>query len=258
MTASPCARSRASRRSTSIQLGTVSKTLAPGAQARVDRRAAATLADEAERAKRLLDDFSPALDQLTLAEFLRRGDYDRHVRRARAVYRARRDRLLARSPRSFPSWRCTASPRACTSSSACRRASSDAAISDEARARVSACRRSRRSGSLRPTKAASSSATDACTKSAVEPATRALAGVVRRHLRALGSKGVQPRGRTDSAGRAVVIASAWRCTIFHASPSRRRMPGRHARVGGGELDWRQCPPSSWIASAGSSRSAFTT
>ena len=49
-----------------------------------------------------LDDFSPALDQLTLAELLTRGHYDRHVRRARAVYRARRDRLLAALARHLP------------------------------------------------------------------------------------------------------------------------------------------------------------
>jgi GntR family transcriptional regulator/MocR family aminotransferase len=59
-------------------------------------------AEEAERAKRLLDDFSPALDQLALAEFLRRGEYDRHVRRARVVYRRRRDRLLARLAEALP------------------------------------------------------------------------------------------------------------------------------------------------------------
>jgi GntR family transcriptional regulator/MocR family aminotransferase len=84
-----------------IQLGTVSKTLAPALRlgwvvVPLD------LADEAERAKRLLDDFSPALDQLTLAEFLRRGDYDRHVRRARVVYRRRRDRLLERLAVELP------------------------------------------------------------------------------------------------------------------------------------------------------------
>jgi GntR family transcriptional regulator/MocR family aminotransferase len=78
-----------------IQLGTVSKTLAPALRLGwvvVPPR----VADEAERAKRLLDDFSPALDQLALAEFLRSGEYDRHVRRARVVYRRRRDRLLER------------------------------------------------------------------------------------------------------------------------------------------------------------------
>ena len=81
-----------------IQLGTVSKTLAPALRLGwvvVPPDAA----DDAEQVKRLLDDFSPVLDQLTLAEFLRRGEYDRHVRRARVVYRRRRDRLLARSRR---------------------------------------------------------------------------------------------------------------------------------------------------------------
>ncbi|MFC7111124.1 hypothetical protein ACFQQB_68440 [Nonomuraea rubra] len=34
-------------------------------------------------------------DQLTLAEFIGSGHYDRHVRRMRQRYRARRDRLVA-------------------------------------------------------------------------------------------------------------------------------------------------------------------
>jgi GntR family transcriptional regulator/MocR family aminotransferase len=36
-----------------------------------------------------------ALDQLTLAEFIASGGYDRQIRRARLVYRRRRDRLAA-------------------------------------------------------------------------------------------------------------------------------------------------------------------
>jgi GntR family transcriptional regulator/MocR family aminotransferase len=75
-------------------LGTVSKTLAPAL--RLGWLVAPdALADDVRQAKRLADDFSPALDQLALAELLTRGDYDRHLRRARAVYRARRDRLLS-------------------------------------------------------------------------------------------------------------------------------------------------------------------
>jgi GntR family transcriptional regulator / MocR family aminotransferase len=77
-----------------VQLGTVSKTLAPALRLGWFV-APPALADDVERVKRLLDDFSPALDQLTLAELLTSGHYDRHVRRARAVYRARQDRLLA-------------------------------------------------------------------------------------------------------------------------------------------------------------------
>lgn len=40
----------------------------------------------------------PALDQLIIAELLESGDYDRHVRRSRLTYRARRARLLATLP----------------------------------------------------------------------------------------------------------------------------------------------------------------
>ena len=77
-----------------VQLGTVSKTLAPALRLGWIV-APAELADEAAATKRLLDDFTPALDQLALAEFLTRGHYDRHLRRTRAVYRKRRDALIA-------------------------------------------------------------------------------------------------------------------------------------------------------------------
>ncbi|MGH2908079.1 MAG: PLP-dependent aminotransferase family protein, partial [Solirubrobacteraceae bacterium] len=76
-----------------VQMGTVSKTLAPALRLGW-LTAPPEIVEEAIRQKRLIDDFSPALDQLALAAFLRSGDYDRHVRRARRVYRARRDRLL--------------------------------------------------------------------------------------------------------------------------------------------------------------------
>jgi GntR family transcriptional regulator / MocR family aminotransferase len=84
-----------------VQLGTVSKTLAPALRLGW-LVAPPQLADDAERTKRLLDDFSPALDQLTLAELLTSGHYHRHVRRARAVYRARRDRLVAALAKELP------------------------------------------------------------------------------------------------------------------------------------------------------------
>jgi GntR family transcriptional regulator/MocR family aminotransferase len=84
-----------------VQLGTVSKTLAPALRLGW-LVAPPELVDEAARTKRLLDDFSPALDQLTLAQLLTTGHYDRHVRRARAVYRSRRDRLLAALARQLP------------------------------------------------------------------------------------------------------------------------------------------------------------
>jgi GntR family transcriptional regulator / MocR family aminotransferase len=84
-----------------VQLGTVSKTLVPALRLGW-LVAPPELVDEVERAKLLADIFSPTLDQLTLAEFLRRGHYDRHVRRARSVYRRRRDRLLAALERHIP------------------------------------------------------------------------------------------------------------------------------------------------------------
>ena len=84
-----------------VQLGTVSKTLAPALRLGW-LVAPPALVDDVQRTKRLLDDFSPVLDQLAFAELLRRGDYDRHVRRARTVYRRRRDRLLAALSRRLP------------------------------------------------------------------------------------------------------------------------------------------------------------
>lgn len=84
-----------------VQLGTVSKTLAPALRLGW-LVAPPELVDEIERVKLLVDISSPALDQLTLAEFLRRGHYDRHVRRARATYGRRRERLLAALARHLP------------------------------------------------------------------------------------------------------------------------------------------------------------
>jgi GntR family transcriptional regulator / MocR family aminotransferase len=45
--------------------------------------------------KALSDAFTPAIEQLAAADFIRRGELDRHVRRMRLRYRARRDTLVA-------------------------------------------------------------------------------------------------------------------------------------------------------------------
>lgn len=75
-----------------VYAGSASKMLAPalrlGWLVVPAHLGAATLA-----AKRLADLGSPVLDQLALAQFLERGLLDRHLRRARAIYRARRDAL---------------------------------------------------------------------------------------------------------------------------------------------------------------------
>ncbi len=46
-------------------------------------------------AKLMHDRGSPILDQLTFADFIGRGEFDRHLRRMRPIYRSRRDALLA-------------------------------------------------------------------------------------------------------------------------------------------------------------------
>ncbi|MGA5701402.1 PLP-dependent aminotransferase family protein [Peterkaempfera bronchialis] len=77
-----------------VYAGTASKSLAPGlrlAWLAVPPR----LLDAVVAQKRLADHHSPVLDQLTLAELIDSGGYDRQVRRARLHYRRRRDRLTA-------------------------------------------------------------------------------------------------------------------------------------------------------------------
>ena len=76
-----------------VYAGTASKTLAPGLRLAwlvVPRH----LVEDVAAAKVLADRGSPALDQLAFADFLARGEFDRHLRRMRPAYRRRRDALL--------------------------------------------------------------------------------------------------------------------------------------------------------------------
>jgi GntR family transcriptional regulator/MocR family aminotransferase len=73
--------------------GSVSKTLAPALRLGW-LVLPAPLVDAVIELKRLDDLGSPTLPQLALAEFLRQGDFDRHLRRTRRIYRCRRDALL--------------------------------------------------------------------------------------------------------------------------------------------------------------------
>jgi GntR family transcriptional regulator/MocR family aminotransferase len=81
--------------------GTASKTLAPGFRLGwlVLPR---DLVEPVAEAKLLADRGSPILDQLTFADFLSRGEFDRHLRRMRPIYRSRRDALLAALAEQIP------------------------------------------------------------------------------------------------------------------------------------------------------------
>ena len=84
-----------------VYAGTASKSLAPGLRlgwlAVPDR-----LVGEITEIKRATSRLSSSLDQLTLAEFITSGGYDRQVRRARLAYRKRRDRLVSELQRQVP------------------------------------------------------------------------------------------------------------------------------------------------------------
>ncbi|MEC3996554.1 PLP-dependent aminotransferase family protein [Actinacidiphila sp. DG2A-62] len=87
-----------------VYAGTASKSLAPGLRL-AWIAVPPHLLEDVVREKRLSDHLSPVLDQLTLAEFIGSGAYDRHVRRMRLRYRARRDRLVAALAERVPSVR---------------------------------------------------------------------------------------------------------------------------------------------------------
>ena len=82
-------------------LGTASKTLAPGVRLGW-MSLPADLVEEVRDAKAVADSGSPVIDQLTLAELIASGAYDRHVARVRHVYRRRRDRLIGAAARHLP------------------------------------------------------------------------------------------------------------------------------------------------------------
>jgi GntR family transcriptional regulator / MocR family aminotransferase len=89
-----------------ISMGTVSKSLAPvlriGWLVLPERLVGAVAS-----AKRIADRGSPGLDQLALALLMESGRYDRHLRRARAEYAARRTVLVDALARHAPGLRVT-------------------------------------------------------------------------------------------------------------------------------------------------------
>jgi GntR family transcriptional regulator/MocR family aminotransferase len=84
-----------------VYAGTDSKSLAPGL--RLGWLAVpAPLLDEVVAAKEAAGAHASAIDQLTMAELLTAGGYDRQIRHTRLAYRRRRDRLAAAVRRHAP------------------------------------------------------------------------------------------------------------------------------------------------------------
>ncbi|MFJ2782847.1 MULTISPECIES: PLP-dependent aminotransferase family protein [unclassified Streptomyces] len=89
-----------------VLLGSVSKSLSPAL--RIGWMCLpGSLVEPVVAAKGLREPHTSAVDQLTLAEFLVSGGYDRHVRRMRQRHRARRDRLVAVLAERVPEVRVT-------------------------------------------------------------------------------------------------------------------------------------------------------
>ncbi len=87
-----------------VHVGTASKTFAPGLRLGW-MSVPADLIEDVTAAKAMADSGSPSLEQLALADLLASGEYDRHIARARAVYRSRRDRLIAALEQRLPAVR---------------------------------------------------------------------------------------------------------------------------------------------------------
>jgi GntR family transcriptional regulator/MocR family aminotransferase len=84
-----------------VYAGSASKTLAPGL--RLGWLALpGRLVEPVAAAKIAADRGSPALDQLAFADLLTRGEFDRHLRRMRPVYKRRRDALLTALEANLP------------------------------------------------------------------------------------------------------------------------------------------------------------
>ncbi|MDR2987634.1 MAG: PLP-dependent aminotransferase family protein, partial [Nocardiopsaceae bacterium] len=89
-----------------IYAGTASKSLAPGL--RLGWLVVPdSMIDEVIAAKKQSGGANGTLEQLTLANFIESGGYDRQIRQTRLAYRRRRDRLIAALRRSAPAVRLT-------------------------------------------------------------------------------------------------------------------------------------------------------
>src|SRR6516164_1660535 len=87
-----------------VYAGSASKTLAPGLRLGWVL-APERFVDALAAAKLSADRGSPVLDQLAFADFLARGEFDRHLRRMRPIYRRRHDTLLGALADKLPDLR---------------------------------------------------------------------------------------------------------------------------------------------------------
>ena len=114
--------------------GSASKTLAPALRIGwllVPDRLARAVA----KAKDDADHGSPVLEQLVLADLLRRGDVDRHLRRTRRRYRARRDALVAALAEHLPEVAVSGAAAGLHVVAGLPPRANEAAVADSARAR---------------------------------------------------------------------------------------------------------------------------
>ena len=101
-----------------IYAGSASKTLAPAL--RIGWLVVPpALVDAVSQEKLLADRGTASIEQHAFADFLTRGELDRHLRRMRARYRARVTRSWRRSPRRFRRPPSEASPPGSMSPSSC-------------------------------------------------------------------------------------------------------------------------------------------
>jgi GntR family transcriptional regulator/MocR family aminotransferase len=89
-----------------VHAGSLSKSLAPGLRLGW-LVVPPALRDGVVAARARSDRFTSSIIQATVAEFIQRGDLDRHLRRTRRSYRQRRDALIAALRQQLPAYRAT-------------------------------------------------------------------------------------------------------------------------------------------------------
>jgi GntR family transcriptional regulator / MocR family aminotransferase len=89
-----------------IHVGSLSKSLAPALRLGW-LVVPPALRDELVAARARSDRFTSSIIQATAAEFIQRGDLDRHLRRTRRSYRQRRDTLITALHQQLPTCRAT-------------------------------------------------------------------------------------------------------------------------------------------------------